>query len=809
MRGAGFWMRWSLRDLRRRWLQVVAIALVMAIGVAVFAGLGGLKEFRQQSQLQSFEQARFHDLRVSLAEGEYVRAGEIERAVSRAGVDVVAQQERIAVRTQIDAAPMGRDIVTPGLVIGVPVAADGDVDRLAVHRGAGLTSTSPDRGAAMLDRSYASYYKLPASGTLELSGGNKVRYRGVGQSPQYFLITSESGFGGESTLGVLYMPLAAAQAFAGKPDKVNELVLRLPAGADTAAAAATLKEALAGSLPSASVTTQAEEPVYRIGYKDAGSEQRMFSLFGLLVLLGAGLATFNLVGRNVEAERRELGVGMALGVRTRQLAFRPGMLGAQIAALGTLAGVALAYAFAQGTAAAYKELLPLPVYVEPFTFGVFARGAIVGLIIPIVATVWPVWRAVRVQPVEAIRVSDRAARGGAVRAASRLRLPGGTRAQMPWRNAMRTPRRTFVAVAGLGAVIAVLIALLGVVDSFDATVAESRAEASGAEAGLMNAYLARPESAAGEVARAIAATDGVAASSARIDLAGRLRGISNALSIPVVMSAPAAPEQIWQPTIAQGTPPRRENEVLLAPKAAADMEVEIGDSLLLELPSRQARAQSTSELVVRVTGLTGDPFRAFVYAGPGLATKAGYSGLANQFKVRSEPGTSSAALQRRLAAVSGVALARPSGADAQALKDTVGQFGSIIQFAAFAVLLLAVLMAFNLSSIAIDERRREYATMFAAGLPVSSGLRMAATENLIVGVLATLLGIAIGYLTLGWFVDSLFGETWPEIGLVRHISLATIALALLVGVVAVAITPYLLARRLTRMDIPSTLRVVE
>ncbi len=781
----------------------------MAIGVAVFAGLGGLKEFRQQSQLQSFEQARFHDLRVSLAEGEYVREGAIARAVARAGVEVAAQQERIVFRTQIDAAPMARDIVTPGLVIGVPVDARGDVDRLSVQRGAGLTSSSLDRGTAMLDRSYASYYKLPASGTLELSGGSKVRYRGVGQSPQYFLITSESGFGGESTLGVLYMPLAAAQAFAGEPGKVNELVLRLPAGAGTAAAAGTLKESLASSLPSASVTTQAEEPVYRIGYKDAGSEQRMFSFFGLLVLLGAGLATFNLVGRTVEAERRELGVGMALGVPTSRLAVRPAMLGGQIAVLGTLAGVALAYAFAQGTAAAYKELLPLPVYVEPFTFGVFARGAIVGLIIPLVATVWPVWRALRVQPVEAIRVSDRAARGGAVRAASRLRLPGGTRAQMPWRNAMRTPRRTLVAVAGLGAVIAVLIALLGVVDSFDATVDKSRAEATGPEPNLMNAYLAGPESATGEVGKSIAATDGVASSSGRLDLSGRLSGISSAASIPVVMSAPASGEQIWQPTIAQGAAPKGDNEVLLAPKAAADLGAKIGDPLLLELPGRQVSAKAKNQLVVRVTGLTGDPFRAFVYGSPGLAAKAGYSGIANQFKVLPEPGTSSASLQRRLAAVPGVALARPAGADAQALNDTVGQFGSIIQFAAFAVLLLAVLMAFNLSSIAVDERRREYATMFAAGLPVSRGLRMAATENLIVGVLATLLGIALGYLTLGWFVNSLFGETWPEIGLVRHISLATIALALLVGVVAVSATPYLLARRLTRMDIPSTLRVVE
>ena len=33
------WLRWSWRDLRARWLQVVAIALIIALGTGVFAGL--------------------------------------------------------------------------------------------------------------------------------------------------------------------------------------------------------------------------------------------------------------------------------------------------------------------------------------------------------------------------------------------------------------------------------------------------------------------------------------------------------------------------------------------------------------------------------------------------------------------------------------------------------------------------------------------------------------------------------------------------------------------------------------------------
>ena len=47
---------------------------------------------------------------------------------------------------------------------------------------------------------------------------------------------------------------------------------------------------------------------------------------------------------------------------------------------------------------------------------------------------------------------------------------------MPLRNVLRTPRRTLMTVMGLGAVIAMVVAIGGMVDSFDATVAKARAE---------------------------------------------------------------------------------------------------------------------------------------------------------------------------------------------------------------------------------------------------------------------------------------------------------------------------------------------
>ena len=59
----------------------------------------------------------------------------------------------------------------------------------------------------------------------------------------------------------------------------------------------------------------------------------------LLVLGAAGLSAFNLISRLVESQRREIGIGMAMGVPPAQLAVRPLLFGAQVALIGVVFGV--------------------------------------------------------------------------------------------------------------------------------------------------------------------------------------------------------------------------------------------------------------------------------------------------------------------------------------------------------------------------------------------------------------------------------------------------------------------------------------
>jgi putative ABC transport system permease protein len=137
------------------------------------------------------------------------------------------------------------------------------------------------------------------------------------------------------------------------------------------------------------------------------------------------------------------------------------------------------------------------------------------------------------------------------------------------------------------------------------------------------------------------------------------------------------------------------------------------------------------------------------------------------------------------------------------------EFVGILQVVVWAVLLLAVLIAFNSSSISADERAREHATMFAFGLPTRTVLWLAIVESAMIGVLATVIGVAVGVGLTWWLVQVLFADTVPDLRLVTAIDPNTFLIAGLLGIVAVSLAPILILRQLRRMDIPATLRVVE
>jgi putative ABC transport system permease protein len=523
------------------------------------------------------------------------------------------------------------------------------------------------------------------------------------------------------------------------------------------------------------------------------------------VLAGAAFAALNLTTRIVEAQRREIGIGMALGVRPRLLAVRPLLFAAQVALIGVLFGIGVGYLVGLPLAGVFQSLLPLPAWRTPFQAGTFAQAAVIGFVLPFAAAAWPVWRAVRVQPVEAIRVGHLAARGsGLAPVLRRLCLPGRGYHEIPLRNVLRTPRRSALTLLGVAAAIATLVTIIGMLDTFRATLGSASAELLRTAPARVTVSLDSYYPVTGPVAAAVRRLPAAGQVQAGLLVPGTVRAHGTSVGVAAEVLPPGG---VWAPALSAG---HLTGGLVLSAKAAADLGVSPGDMVTFRHPTAAAGGLVTVASPVRVAGIDPNPMRAFAYLTPATAAPLfGLAGMTNLLTVLPSAGHSTADVQRALLNIPHVASAQSVRAATDGLRSSLDQFTGILNVAAAVALLLVFLIAFNTASIGTDERARDHATMMAFGLPTRTVLGLITVESVLVGVAGTIIGLGAGYGLLAWLTATTIASVMPEIGVAAALSAGTMAAALLLGAGTVAAALLFTLRRLRRTDVPATLRVAE
>ena len=813
-----FWLRWSWRDFRSRWVAVVAIALVLAIGTGVYAGLGSTGEWRRQSNDASFAALSMHDLRVTLSPGTFTEQDVLVEAVEGldAATSVTAVVERLVVDSQVDTGPVSEtgSVLVSARLVGMTFGLAEPVDSVWVRDGTPPVDDQSEFGSAVMEAKFADHHGLPTHGSVMVAGGHTVAYSGLGTAPEDFFYEGPEGtIAAEGELAILYLPLAAAQDVSGHPGMVNDVVLTIADVADRDVVEAQLATMVSDLGLSGIVSTRDDADAVRVLYEDIDNDQQLWNALSALVLAAAALAAFNLISRIVEAQRREIGIGMALGVPRRQLAIRPLMIGAEVAVLGTIAGLGVGLVVGNAFGSLLESLRPLPEHRTPFQFGVYAQAAALGVVIPIVASALPVWRALRVEPIEAIRTGHLTAKTSRLTSwTGHIRLPGSAMTQMPIRNVLRTPRRAILTAVGVGAAITALVAVLGILDSFNRANQQGEDEFTKGNPDRVVVQLDTFYPGGSNVITAIADAPSVGHIDAGLRLPATALAADPDANLDLLVEFVDLDEALWTPTIKEGstTTDTSRAGILLARKAADDLAVDVGDSIILRHPTRTnvgGFALAETELVVR--GIHANPMRTFAFMDLDDSTQFGLEGAVNVVQTYPTDDASSSDVQRAVFGLAGVTSSQPTARISEAIEEALDNLLSFLIVTAAAVMTLALLIAFNATRITVEERQREHATMRAFGLPVRTVVGVVVKESVIIGIVATGIGIGGGFIFLRWMLASIASTTMPDVGIDTYISPTTIGAAAIVGIVAAAAAPLLLARRLQHMDLPDTLRVME
>jgi putative ABC transport system permease protein len=806
-----FWLRWSWRDLRERWPQVLAIALIVALGIGIYAGMGTTTPWRLNSADESYSRLNMFDLRVKLTKGSYVNRDDLIEAIRQ--IEHAAWIEQLEARliesTYVNVQTNEGENLFSGLLIGLDVQqADEHINGLSVETGRALRPDDAGKPVGILEYNFAQYYHLSPQGKIGLSGDLDFEYVGTGLTPDYFIVTTDTGGTmAQAQFVAIFAPLDTVQQINDRPGMVNDLLLTLTPGADENVIRAEIEAAFRETFPGVglSLIEQQDDLVRGLVYDTARMNQGVYDIIITMFLVGALFGAFNLTNRIVEAQRRQIGIGMALGVSPRSLAIRPLLMGGQIAVLGTILGLVMALLVAQVGSDWMKGVVPMPVYARLLDTGTFIEAALLGLILPFVASIYPVWRAMRVIPVDAIRTGHLVAKSNGI-VASIKHVPGKSFVQMPVRNLLRAPRRTLLTALGITAAITILVMMIGALDTLRHTVDVIRQESQQDHPNRMVAYLNGFYPINSEQVSAIAKPSISTMTEPALVLPGSLK--HNGKTVDTLVELIDLDNDLWTPTITKGHTTSDTPGVVIAQKAAADLGVEPGDTIQLEHPHREGLFgynMVTSE--VEVLAIHANPVRVFVYMDIDHANLMGLSGTANIVHldpVMSQPETKKVLFQQ--GSITGVVSMIDAVDSTQTFLKEVIKFLTGVELGVFA---LAFLIAFNSTNINLSERAREIATMFAFGLPIRTAARMAMLENFITGLLGTLVGVVAGWLLMIWLFRYQIEMMMPDFSFAISVSPVTILFAALAGIGIVTITPIFTVRKMARMNIPDTLRVME
>lgn len=153
-----------------------------------------------------------------------------------------------------------------------------------------------------------------------------------------------------------------------------------------------LRAQFAGSIPKLTTMAQSMEPEYRPWQLGA----TLFTLFGVLAVLVAGIGIYSTVSYAVSQRTHEFGVRVALGARAGDVLRHVLGEGLRTVAIGVVIGILMALAAGRLVASLLYGIAPT----DPSAMAIVA---VVLLVIAALAALVPAWRAAKADPVAALR----------------------------------------------------------------------------------------------------------------------------------------------------------------------------------------------------------------------------------------------------------------------------------------------------------------------------------------------------------------------------------------------------------------------
>ncbi|WP_200833853.1 ABC transporter permease [Tabrizicola flagellatus] len=717
-----------LRDLRRLWAQVLAIALVLAAGVATLILGNGAYASLHETRARYYEENRFADVFADLVRAPLALMGEIEAIEG-----VLAAEARIVKLGLLDLDTM----TEPGsvLFVSLPGGNGAGLNRLYLRQG-----RLPDPQSAqeiVVSEGFAAAHRLGPGSRLPVLMNGKRRellITGVALSPEFiYALAPGQMMPDPRRFGIVWAPRASLEAAFDLAGAFSNVVLKLAPGTDADRVIEAL-DRLTARYGGIGATARADQVSH--AFLDAELKQlsAMVKVLPPIFLLVAAMLVNMTLSRLIVLEREQIGLLKAIGYPSRAVAQHYVEFVLMIAGVGILIGFAAGAWLGAGLAQMYARFFSFPYLVFARDPQLYGLAAVITLTAALGGALYAVRSVVTLPPAVAMAPPAPVAyrqRMGWLRGVLALRQTG----VMVARHLLRWPFRTLSSMLGVAMAVAILVASLWSFGSINHMIDITffRSERHDAQIvfgspepiGAVHAARALPGVMVAEPFRSV---------SARISH----RNMSKKLGI---IGRPAEPQlsRVLAPDLRPMAMP--EAGILLSEALASALQVRTGDRVTVEV-LEGARPTVT----LPVSGIS------LGYVGLGAAMEIGalnrlmgegamVSGVSLQLDRSLDTefyGAAKAAPKTDLVSVTTLMLAR--------FRDTLAE-NITVMVTVYVVLagIIAVGVVYNFSRIALSEQGRELASLRVLGFTNREVSGVLFGELGIVVLLAQPLGWIIGY----------------------------------------------------------------
>ena len=757
------------RDMRKSAMQFVAIVLLTALGTWCFSGLDAAWRMLELSCNTFFEEQRLADMWITLPN---LTQQDVRRIAALPGVETVQPRQTLDMDTDLPSdAQVNVHGMEGAITLNIPLIQSGQALKPSDLRGCLVEESFANaNGLALGDRI-----------TLEMGGMEwPFILRGTCTSPEHMVTTQ----------GVANDPLhygfmvVNSQALSEIP--WNECALGLAPDADRNA----LRESIEAMYPHAFVLDQDAHASTKAISSDIVMFSNLSILFPLLAFTVASMIVLTTLKRLIENQRLQMGTLKSLGYRDSaiarhylQYAIYPSLAGAL---LGLYAGrYSIPYILWDLEATRFTVPARMQAPISLASWGVCLAAVLLSCGMCLIA-----YRN------SAREVTAALLRPKPPKAGSRLfleRITGlwsrmGFNSKLVARSIFRNKGRTLMSLTGILACNALIITSLGLTDSMRYTVAQYyegtvqydlRVDLT-SEAGELEAYQRRLDA---------ALVEGIMETAATLQGGGSLRTSTLTILEEEQRLLHLGKDQSHAPIAPEG--------IAVTQKLQQEMGVAEGDLITLSFPA------DDKSVVLPITQTLYSNVGQGVYMSRGQWEKLHKGAFIPTALLISQPGPRCVKQAEDLDELDD--LKYPPQQQAETLQILNACLG-IFSLLAAAALGLAFIICYNMGLINFMERSRDYATLKVLGYHQKEIKHLIISENQLVALLGTVLGVYPGILLTGAVMKSCQPEGMVNSGFV---SLKSILIASAVTFVFSYLIQRFLTRKVKTLDMVASLKSVE